>query len=73
MSRSRFRVVLILLVLILVVASILFGVLTYGLAGEEPPASDSGRSGRTPARVVESYRVKCADENGPGHVPKGPG
>jgi hypothetical protein len=41
MSRTRFKVVLILLVLILLVASILFGVFTYWLEGELLPGSDA--------------------------------
>jgi hypothetical protein len=41
MSRTRFKVVLILLVLILLVASILFGVFTYWLEGELLPVSGS--------------------------------
>jgi hypothetical protein len=41
MSRLRFRVVFILLILILLIASALFGVLTYWLEGEPPPVSGS--------------------------------
>jgi len=47
MSGNRFRIVLLLLVLILLVVSALFGVLTYWLDGEvqssSPPGQESGR------------------------------
>jgi hypothetical protein len=48
MSRTRFRVVFLLLVLILLAASILSGLLTYGLGMDEPPASTPGGGGKAP-------------------------
>ena len=44
MSRVRFRVIFIVLVLILLLASILFGVLTYGLDSVQspPPGTEGG-------------------------------
>jgi uncharacterized SAM-binding protein YcdF (DUF218 family) len=43
MLHMRLRIVFVLLVLILLVVSILFGVLTYWLDAEEPPALDPGQ------------------------------
>jgi hypothetical protein len=45
MWRTRFRIVFILLVLILLLASALFGVLTYWLGGRLPPVPGSRRGG----------------------------
>ncbi|MEJ2736683.1 MAG: hypothetical protein P8189_24480 [Anaerolineae bacterium] len=47
MSRKRFIVVFILLVVILLVASAVFGVLTYGLNTQEPldPTPEPGSTG----------------------------
>lgn len=53
MSRSRLGVVLILLVLILIVASILFGVLTYGLDGEGQPPSTPDQESMRPGRMMD--------------------
>lgn len=43
MLHARLRIVFILLVLILLVASIVFGVLTYWFGPEEPTAPDAGQ------------------------------
>ena len=53
MSRSRLGVVLILLVLILIVASILFGVLTYGLDGEGQPPSTPDQESMKSGRIMD--------------------
>lgn len=53
MPRSRLGVVLILLVLILIVASILFGVLTYGLDGEGQPPSTPDQESMKPGRSMD--------------------
>jgi hypothetical protein len=49
MLRIRFRVVFILLILILLAASILFGLLTYGLDTEMPPDPAPDDGGEAPA------------------------
>jgi hypothetical protein len=73
MSRKRFIVVFILLVLILLVASGLFGVLTYGLNTREPPDStpEPGSAGRIEwmalaARPGPGSYEKLGQPSGPG-------
>lgn len=73
MSRKRFIVVFILLVIILLMASALFGVLTYGLNTKEPmhPTPEPGGTLRT-VWVTRAER-SCpsrSDRLGP---PSGPG
>jgi len=48
MCRSRFKTVFVLLVLILLAASALFGVLTYWLERALPPASVPRQGGKVP-------------------------
>ena len=50
MSRTRVRVVLILIAIILVMAAILFGILTYWVGAEDLPAAtpETGEAGRIP-------------------------
>ena len=59
MSRSRFRVVFILLVLILLVASILFGLLTYWLSAETLPDSAPGQGWIVPAEHRQSGAARA--------------
>jgi hypothetical protein len=49
MSRFRFRIVFILLLIILLVVSALFGVLTYWLDPDAPPSSTPGQGSTQPA------------------------
>ena len=58
MARIRFRVVFILLVLILLIASAIFGLLTYWLDREPPPVSGS-KSNRY-------HRFECNRASGSG-------
>lgn len=59
MSHSRFRVVFILLVLILLMASILFGLLTYWLSAEALPASAPGQGWVVPAEDRHSGAARA--------------
>jgi DegV family protein with EDD domain len=66
MSRIRSRVVFILLVLILLLASALFGVLTYWLEGKLPPTSDFSGRGEMPCAAGEPIRSRWEKGSGPG-------
>lgn len=61
MSRNRFIVIFILLVLILLVASALFGLLTYGLGKDGSPAStpEPGSAGRLQLVILAGIRCPC--------------
>jgi len=83
MSHTRYKVVFILLVLILLVASTLFGLLTYWVNAEVLPASAPGQGGMVPAeqcpssfdRAGQSGRdiVRLRLTNVPQSAPSSPG
>jgi hypothetical protein len=59
MSRSRFRIVFVLLVLILLVASVLFALLTYWLdaGGAAEPGTGQGDMGSSTSLDPEALRL----------------
>jgi len=64
MSRTQLRVVLILIVLILVVASILSGILTYWVGAEGSPAStpQDGETGQVLLAADRASKGSCQPE-----------
>jgi hypothetical protein len=61
MSRFRFRIVFILLLIILLVVSALFGVLTYWLDPDLPPTSTPGQGRLQP---TEYYQLGQSSSGG---------
>ena len=62
MSRTKLRVVLILVVLILVIAAILSGILTYWVGAEGPPAltpqdGEAGQALLAVDRALRGYKL----------------
>ena len=58
MWRTRFRTVFILLLLILLIASAVFGVLTYWLGAKLPPVSGSGQGSEMPSWGVSGPETR---------------
>ncbi len=63
MSRIRFRIVFMLVILILLLASAVFGVLTYWLDGDPPPISGLRWTDATPLyRAPQPAKDKSVDD-----------
>jgi hypothetical protein len=60
MSRTRFRIVFIVLVLILLLVSVLFGILTYWLDADVPPAATSKGENEQPLGHHTSRATRTA-------------